>query len=593
MMKGYILADFMNAVIEKEHLAEGNATDKWEVVPYELKGISGKMLNASAENFPAPVTVEPKLTGWHRIYVCMLDYGGRFFGNHTYLKLTDDEYSSHMRAADMGRYIAWSLQEKAEEAFWKAADMTGQSVTIEKRRDGTEHTANILYLRFEPMSEDEIEQYKAQCRNKQAKTMLAHMDGDFFLCERWDEPKDYLAALSVYRDADVGIVSQEIMNDLVNWDAVDPEQAAVRRGWDHTRAHYMKRFQKMKDEIYPLEIEYAHRHGMKLFAAQRMALSNFCFPLAQQIFDLEFVRENQHLRCEQRDGTKAEFLSYAYQEVQDFMLASIKKAVQYGFDGVELLFSRGVMLMFEQPVQDRFDAKYGKGIDVHRLPMSDARLTGVWCDIMGEFIARVRGVLDEAAKAQGRERIELYITAAHAIADSKTIGLDVEALAKAGLIDGVVQSNMSMWEMTDDVLDADGLVDIEAYCRKAETEYVIKRQFGSDMPRLLAGLAEYRRIADESGIRLFTELQWENSRPAEQFVKAAKSVYEAGGQSIALWDCYPSRVQVKSEWSAVSRLGDREYVRQMSEEGSAYHTVYKVLSFDGRDMRFYHPSWRG
>ena len=590
-MQGYIISDFGNAVLEKDRLADFNATDKWEVVSYELKGVSGTMLNASAENFPAPVTVEPKLVGWHKIYVCMLDYGGRSFSNHIHLKLTDDEYSSHMRAADMGRYIAWSLQEKAEEALWKAADMTNQSVTIEKRKDGTEHTANILYLRFEPMSAEEVEKYKAQCENRQAKTMLAHMDGDFFLFERWDKPSDFLAALSVYKDADVGIVSQEIMNDMVNWEAVRPETVASRRAWDHTRAYYMKRFQKMKDEIYPLEIEYAHRHGMKLFAAQRMALSNFCFPLAQKIFDLEFVCENQHLRCEQRDGTKSEFLSYAYKEVQDFMIGTVVKAAEYGFDGIELLFSRGVMLMFEQPVQDRFDAKYGSGIDVHRLPMSDERLIGVWCDIMGEFIARMRGALDEAAK--GGRRMEIYITAAHAAADSKTIGLDVEALAKAGLIDGVVQSNMSMWELTDDVLDADGLIDIQAYCRKAESEYIIKRQFGSDMPRLLNGLAEYRRIADENGIRLFTELQWENSRPAEQFVKAAKSVYAAGGQSIALWDCYPSRVQVRSEWNAVSHLGDREYVREMSEEGSAYYTIHKVLSFGGRDMRFYHPSWRG
>ena len=212
---------------------------------------------------------------------------------------------------------------------------------------------------------------------------------------------------------------------------------------------------------------------------------------------------------------------------------------------------------------------------------------------MNEFIARLRGAMDEIAREQGRERPVLYITGSHTVEAGLNIGVDVKTLAERGLIDGVIQSNMSLWEEADDVLAEDGLIDLEKYAAKAEGDYVVRRKFGSDMDYMISGIPAYRRIADETGITLYTELQWENSRPPESFVKAARDVFAAGSDAIALWDCYPARVQNIGEWSAASQFGDRESVKDLPENPEAYRRLYRILSYDGQDMRLYHPSWRG
>ena len=592
-LNGYIISDFQNAVLEKERLASFNATDRWETVSYETKEVSGVMLNASVENWPQPVTVKPGLSGWHRIFVCMADYGGRAFSNHIGLKLTDDEFFTHMRAGDAQAFIQWHVMEQVEETFWKADDLTGQDISIEKLNDGTPYHANLLWLRFEPMTGEEAAEYAARCRKQEAKTLLAHMDGDFYMFGRREKPRDFLQALYAMKDADVGIVSQETMNDLVDFDQVDPKTYPSRRIWDHERALYMKRFHEMRHDIYREEVEYAHAHGMKLIAAQRMALSNFSFPIEQGIFDIPFVAEHPQYRCIQRDGTPCEFLSYAYREVQDFMIEAILDAARQGFDGAELIFTRGVCILFEEPVAARFREKYGAEIDMNRLPETDARLREIRCGIMTELIGRIRSALDELARRQGRERLLLYITGSHTVEACMNIGLDVKTLAERGLIDGIVQSNMSQWEETDDVLAEDGLIDLEKYAEKAATGYVVRRKFASDMEYMISGVPAYRRIADETGVKLYTELQWENTRPPEGFVRAAKDVYAAGSDAIALWDCYPMRVQNLGEWSAAARFGDREETQKMPEDPKAYRRMYKILSYNGRDMRLYHPSWRG
>ena len=148
-------------------------------------------------------------------------------------------------------------------------------------------------------------------------------------------------------------------------------------------------------------------------------------------------------------------------------------------------------------------------------------------------------------------------------------------------------------ENVDDILAEDGLIDLEKYAEKAKTEYVISRDHSSNMASIIDGLPRYREIADRYGIALFSENQWEGAQPAEAYVKSAKAIYGAGGVGLALWDCYPVRVQNLGEWAATSRLGKAENVFAMPDEAEAYHKIIKILSYNGKDMRYYNPSWRG
>lgn len=587
--KELIISDFSAAVLEKEHLSARPAPDKWEAVPYETAAVSGRLLLAGPMEYPAPVTVAPGLEGWYRIYVCLGEFSGSW-NSRVDLQLSGDEFATTARCCDIQPYTRWKHFEWVEESFWKAADLTGRIVTIRKNDDGAPNTSCVLWLRFVPMTQEEVVAHTARLADNSRRTMLAHVDMDYFAFDMAKEPHDYCKVLHALKDSDVEILSQEISNDLVDFSKTD---VFMRDPTDANRNAYQKAFDEKKEAIYKEQLAYAHANGMKMYAAARMGVSSFSFPYDKPYFDCDFADEHPEWRCHTRDGFTVDTLSYAYPQVQDYMIEHLTQGIRYGFDGVTLLFSRGMAVMFEKPVLDRFAEKYGDAVDCRRLPLDDPRLTGVWSDILTEFMCRLRSALDVAAAQAGRPSPGILITGCQAMRDSLRQGLDVERWAREGLITGVVQTNMTIWEDLDGLLAPDGLIDPDAYRKKGETSLVVKREHCNDMEAIRAGVGEYRRLADTYGLRLFSELQWENTVKPEDYLAAAKMIYAAGAQSIGLWDCYPPRVFVLSEWDCVSRLGSAERTLALPEDPAHWHRIYKILSYKGADIRHVSPNWRG
>ena len=584
-----IISDFSSAVLEKERLSPSSSPDRWETVGYRTKDVSGSFIYAAETCLPPPLTVNPGLKGWHRIYVCMSDCGGAFSSDIN-LRLSGDRFSRSMRAGSMGRYVIWSLTEMLEESFWKCADMTGQTVEISKTDSGKPSKANLFWLRFAPMTDEEI---KAHLSRRPNKTMLAHMDGDFHHLDAASSPDDYCKQLAALADSDVGVVSQEIMNDLVDYSSPGYGDFYPRDSFTKTRAAYFKKLSENRAEAYSAQTAFARDHGMKLLAAQRMSLSNFTFPYLNPFFEVPFVNQHPEFMCAARDGATVGFMSYAYPEVRRFVIGTLLDALNHGFDGVELLFTRGVCLMFENPVAAEYRKRYPDGPDYRRLPASDPRLYEIRCGIMTVFFRELRSALDGFAAENGRDRPLVYVTGYYSAEASRQNGLDFETLASEGLIDGIVQSNMTVFETADDALDDDGLVDIEKYAKIAETGFVIRRAHGNDPDLTAKEAGVYRGIADRHHIQLYSELQWESSVPPEEYVKAARKIYAAGGMNIALWDAVPSRVQCLSEWNAVSRLGSRESAMEAPDQAEAYQTPVNLLAVGGQDIRYVSPNWRG
>ena len=587
--KEIILSDLAAAVQEKDRLSDFCTADRWETVSYETAAASGRLLIASEQTFPDPVTIDPKLTGRYRIYVCMANHGGGWAANHIHLKLTDDEFTRVASPGNVSSYIQWSATEVVEESLWKCADMTGQKIEISKIQDGLPHTSNVLWFRFVPIESDDS---TAPPERKPSRTMLAHMDTDFHCLDVPKSIHDYCNALNVLKDSDVGILCQEVMTDLARYKVPGPEYVYRQKRGEY-RENYHRHVSENREKIYPEEIAYAHKCGIKLFAAHRMQLSCFSFPTSAPLYDISFVYEHPELRCRARDGQYTEFLSYGYQEIRDFMIGNILESARQGFDGVELIWTRGQHLLFEEPVLERFRAKFGDTPDCRRLPADDPRLMEAKSDIMTDFFRQLRTALDGYAAEHGTTPLKIYAAVYFDLESSKKDSLDAERLAAEGLIDGIIQSKMKVWEETADVLADDGLIDLSKYTEKAKTKYVYNRIFGNRIDLIVSGIPAYRAIADQYGIDFYSEVQWEGQAPPEGFVNAAKQIYAAGGKGIALWDCAPCRMVPLAEWNATSHLGDPQTVMEMSDQTEAYHTIHKVLSYGGRDMRYIHPGWRG
>jgi hypothetical protein len=171
---------------------------------------------------------------------------------------------------------------------------------------------------------------------------------------------------------------------------------------------------------------------MKLFAGHRMQLSDFAFPLEQPMFSLPFVEAHPEYRCMARDGDTVDFLSYGYEEVQDYMIGNILESAKYGFDGVHLIFDRGQHLLFEAPVKERYEKKYGADCDFYRLPLSDEKLIDIKSTILTEFLQKLRRALTDHAAANGKQPMQIYITTYFSNEDALLDGFDIERFAEAG-----------------------------------------------------------------------------------------------------------------------------------------------------------------
>lgn len=591
MRKEVIISDLSAAVQEQNRLAPISSSDCWEVISYETTAVSGKLLCAGEDSFPEPVTIVPQLDGWYRIYVCMADIGGNIFANHVNLKLTNDEFSSCVGAGSMRYYCIWNTTEVVEEVLWKCADMTGQSISIEKTNDMWPHTSSVFWFRFCPMGEEEV---KAYTEKKSHRTMLAHWDGDFHRMDVAKSPHDYCRSIYSVKDSDVGIICQEVMNDLIDYSAFNPAfQYRSYGSWRKYRENYFKNLSENRKAIYSEQIAYAHKQGIKMFAAHRMQFSNMAFPDANQIFEIPFIKEHPEFRCKARDGRYCGYLSYGYKEVQDFVINLMLESAMAGFDGVEHIWIRGQHLLFEDPVIEHFRELFGEEVDCRRLPADDPRLMKTRSDIMTDFYRRLRTALNDYAAENGTQPLKVYTAVYFDLETSKKDSLDVERWAAEGLIDGIVQCKMNVWEETEDVRSEDGLIDLKKYEEKADNQFIYRRIHDNGIARIVAGIPAYRDIADRYNVDFHSEIQWESTAPVEEYVKAAKQIYVAGGKGIALWDTYPTRVIHLAEWNATSQLGDPNKVKEMSGSTTAYHTIHKILSYNGQDMRYVHPSWRG
>lgn len=598
--KEIVINDLVAASMEKENFSDFITRNAWEVVSYETAEVSGKGIVASPRTMPKPLTINPCLKGWYKIYVCMADLGG---GSRISMKLSDDEFAKMMAPGKW--YMNWATFEKVEEAYWKAADMTDQKLLIEKPELELSYTASLMWLRFVPMSDAEVEEYCTIENDAASKTVYAHMDGDFTLWDSIDitEPKELCTAIYHMKGSDVGIVAQESALDvdmsMKQWEKLDWNEYVNRaaRGAEIFGKKRMEagfKLAKNRDRNMREQIAYAHKYNMQFFTEHRMSMSRMAFPYYDALFENLFVKEHPEYFCKTRNGKTVQVLSYAYEEVQDYVIRNLKKVAECGVDGVTLIFTRGICVLFEQPVIDRFVKKYGDSVDFRRLPNSDPRVSEIKCDVMTDFMRKLRIGLDDVAKEKGRNRVKIYITAYYSAEESRMDGIDVERFAQEGLIDGFIQSNMTVYEEAEDVLDADGLIDLEKYTKKAENEYVVKRFFLNSKERTIQGLETYSRIAEKYGIKQYSEIQWEHTEiEPENYAEMAKSIYEKSKGGIALWDCYPGRVLHLSEWYCASRLGSMEHIEKVEKNIDNYRRIHKILSWNGSDISLYSPNWYG
>lgn len=557
-----IFSDLSKAAVNPSVISDKNTDGKWTALSYKTALCEGTMLMTPQASYPEPIEIKINLEGMYRIYIGVLHLNP---DNYFHIKLSDEVSFSGVKPTWYGSPTRWHLCEYAEEVYWKSADLTNQNIIIEKPHAAKANVPAILWIRCEEMTEEEISRYNEQ----KTKCVQAHIDIDPFYELKFNTAEDTLVKLYPLKNTNVEFCSVETWawNDAI-CDGAVPTNALSDRTWQG--------FKFDRKELYSLWRNFAHESGFKLYSATRMSLGDFNTAMSPSYFNKNFVAEHSELYCKNRDGSSPKVCSYAFEETQNYMINEIADNACGYFDGVTLIFTRGIHIAFEKPVIDRFNDLY-PGVNPILLPASDKRLHGVWCEFMTAFMQKLRAKLGDD--------IKINVLTDYGLESAKNFGIDIERWAKLGLIDSVAQCNMEMFEELDDCMDGE-FIDLDKYKAKILEKPVLCRNFCTDPEKVCAHMPEYLEIEEKYGVKVYHTLPWENTTPLGEYKAVIKKMQKSGAKRFMSWDMNHTEYTLP-EFHAITGISNS------ANDNVTLSKFYRMLSIDENDMTYALSAWKG
>lgn len=566
-MEGILFSELDKYVIEKDSLSLSESVDKWHVVPYECGDFSGRLLLSGERSKPCDISIRTGLSGWHKIFIGTVNMKSKDLFN---LKLSSDESFSAMTSPTMEHKFSWTPTEYFEEFLWRCADLTGEELILRKPECMWNNASVLAFLRCVPMTEEEIDSY---LNFKSNYTVHGHFDEDPNGEDGLISSPDILTRYGQLTGGEIKEMSLEFSFDY------DTENKRVTPilyhddGWRQGDANFIS----AKEKAYKARVDYLHSKGIKVYAANRMAVSEFFTPYSNPHWTYRrFVSEHPELYCKTRTGRVVKTCSYAYPEVRRYVIDRFCEMMRYDFDGVTLILHRGQHIGFEEPVVEQFSRLY-PGIDPRRLPLSDERLTGVLTSFMTSFMRELRKALDEV-----REGLLINVITDYLPESSRSFGIDVAEWARLGLCDRVMQGIMETREEVSDCLDENGLINLDLYEEKLKSEPIIKRFHDTSLERALDGSKKYLNALSGTNTTYYATLPWPHRCPYSEYEGYKEALSELGITDYLSWNTNHTLLDVAEMHALLGR--DKEF-----------YTVnrYRTLSLDGVDMSEFNPNWRG
>ncbi len=599
--KEIVYSDLPALVTDPSQLSTVRTLDRWETVPYETAKYKGNMLHAAPGVDAEPITLKLGLVGWYKVFLSLVAH--RELGRNRFLfRLTDDPAPAQ----------CWAEMHGVQEFFWRCADLTGQDLHLSLLPPARPLPSTLMWLRFLPMSEEEVAAYKADMARKDTKRIYAthDMHGQLY---HYDPqlPDHWRCLVENYRDSDVESLSMEnilIFDGEPSTESVDT--LAFMRDGDRNVQRSLKKsytYEMLEDLI-----GYGHRElGIEMYLSMRMAAWGIQFPYDETYFDNSFLRTHKELRCVDRIGGFAEAPSYAYPETRRYIIDQFSDMAKTSCDGVEMIFHRvTALILFEKPFLERFAESY-PDVDPRELPAADRRVYTVRCAMMTEFVSDLRERLDKERAERGQPRCKLIVRCHSTLHNNKLCGLDIEEWAKRGLIDKVVVFPMLIDEdLSGDIWQDEEKtrIDLEKYRVFAREHYrtVIHRREDAEYSKAVIyppydgegdpatdveRVAQWKALSDAYGIKVYHDIL-PRQMPAAEFRRRALELYERGAENFSLWDSY-NRVPIRAEWTMAGRLGHKDELASFSDgEGELFYHC-RMLNVGGQNVSMYIPDWGG
>ena len=505
-----VLSD-MRECLPRDGMDVKGRPDAWRLAEYEAVPYSGWMIHACEEDPVPELRLPLPAEGLYNIYLSIA-FSIR-------VRLDSDEFFCRFNAP--GSHVEW---------FWKQADLSDNSLVIRRVEIERRKAGSMAYVRLEPVAE----------AFRPDRRLIAYNDahGVFFLAgTRLEEQIEPL------RDSDFEYLCWEGGGGVVTY----PSKVARRYG-ENVTSFPRTLDRQIVESLQQLEAEgknpiimardHAWTLGLKFLVAPRMEAYGVP-PIMDEMFNSAIFDEHPELRCVTRDGETIPRLSYAFPQVQDYVLRQYREVTEYEPDGLSLLFNRGApYLLYEQPLVDGFREAFGK--DPHELDEWDEDWIGYRCDVLTGFMRRVRQLLDEMTPP-GRPRMELIASVLNSVHTCRRYGIDVETWARENLV-SIVCPYAAAFHWTD---------------REDEKEL--------ELPGFVEALAG-------TGCGLRPHVMPRVTSP-ETFLATAAALYAAGADGLSFWDSMV-RMSAGDLWQAICQSGHREAVANAEVE-----TVSRVLDF--------------
>lgn len=400
--------------------------------------------------------------------------------------------------------------------------------------------------------------------------------GDFHAKETQERESDYLMHIDRLRNTNAAFCTLEYSFDYDGYPYND-EMPFLRqdRRWSEGDRSFLSR----RDQVYDMYTAHAHKLGIELFAGERMSMASFSLPYSRPYWKRHFVDEHPEYYCINRDGSSSKICSYAFSEVQNYVLDNMKDVVRHGFDGVTMIFHRGVFLGFEKPVIDRFLVKYPDA-DPLVLPLSDPRITQIYSDIMTEFMRKVREYFGSS--------IKINVISDYGLESAKMLGIDLRRWAKEGLVDIISQADMEVYEdLTDCMSDTvSGRIDLVKYKNRVLDHPIIRRNFATDFSKITSHISEYLELEREYGVQVYHVLPWANSTDTAQYLEYVDALKKLGAKRFLAWNSYAAASN-SEEWYTISHIGNQR------DDSFPKRRFIRMLEIDNHNLRYAYHNWRG
>lgn len=580
----------------KANMSPYGLRDKWRVVPVSTEEYGGNMLCASYHHH-ADLTFSPALQGWYKIYL-------HFPSGGIDIKLTSDPCFLPVRPSPSKRKGGMYMTE----VLWRCADMTGESITITKSKATCEYSPSLLAaIRFVPMTDEEVAAWQYEETRTDTRRIYATDDmHNVYYYRNFTEMNDWLAVVENFAHSDVEWISIEQIRNFVcdRLPTENIEDFAFPRMGDMLVQKTYHNFDF--DEVLHTVVTHGKKRGFKMSVSIRMGAWGMCFPYDQYYFDCDFMKDHPEWRTVDRNGDEIYAMSYAYPEVRDHMVSELVNMASTGCDAVTLIAHRGIpYVLFEKPVADRFYALYGEY--PYELPLDEPRLHRLHGEIMTEFFRAARRALDEACPDR---HVEIHLRGMFSAFDTDYIGLDVETLAREGLVDAIITYPQRQYEILKKDIwrqDDPSRIDLEKYtahCRR-DAGAVTAHIGGSDfIPPYTnyrgepCGPATQQQRVDQwgalerdYGVKIYYDIM-PRQMLNDEFKRRVLEMYDCGAERIALWDTY-GRAPAAAMWSSVRRFGHKDELRDMDVEEGEYYRQLRIGKIAEFDISRYNPSWGG